>query len=480
MIARLFTLFLLGLLAASLSAQDQPSGVTIHVVQRGENLFRIALRYGFTTEALAEYNGIADPSSIQVGQRLLIPADTQSAAAQDVIHIVQAGETLRSIADFYGKTVDELSALNALEDVNAIYIGQPLLINQAANVPSVDVLAPEPAGLARLDAQQPSVFHIVQGGETLFRIAASYGLTVHELARANSITDPTLIYAGQQLIIPGVTPPHLALDLPEAISTFDVVPLILVEGNTGRYRITTTRSATVTGNFLGRPLAVAAEDNNSRHTAFAGIPVGLQAGIYPLNLTVADSDSSVTNFTVNIQVVSGGYGAQNITLPQEKMSLLAPEIENSELALLGQITSTFNPERYFDGPMGLPAAAAMNAPFGTVRAYNGGAFDRYHYGADFAGAPGSPILASAPGRVVLADTLAIRGIVTVIDHGWGVFSTYSHQAERYVQAGEFVTAGQVIGAVGSSGRATGAHLHWEIWVNGVPVDPLQWVSQVFS
>jgi murein DD-endopeptidase MepM/ murein hydrolase activator NlpD len=81
--------------------------------------------------------------------------------------------------------------------------------------------------------------------------------------------------------------------------------------------------------------------------------------------------------------------------------------------------------------------------------------------------------------VVLADTLNIRGVATVIDHGWGVYTTYSHQSESYVHVGDFVTLGQVIGTVGDSGRVTGAHLHWEVWVGGVSVDPMQWTVQSF-
>ena len=87
------------------------------------------------------------------------------------------------------------------------------------------------------------------------------------------------------------------------------------------------------------------------------------------------------------------------------------------------------------------------------------------------------MLAAASGTVVLADTLNVRGNAVVIDHGWGVYTGYWHQTEIYVQPGERVSTGQVIGTVGSTGRVTGAHLHWELWVNGVPVDPMQWVRQ---
>jgi len=73
----------------------------------------------------------------------------------------------------------------------------------------------------------------------------------------------------------------------------------------------------------------------------------------------------------------------------------------------------------------------------------------------------------------------VRGNATMIDHGWGVYTGYYHQKEIYVQVGDRVQAGQLIGLVGSTGRSQGPHLHFEVWVNGVQVDPLDWLSQTF-
>jgi murein DD-endopeptidase MepM/ murein hydrolase activator NlpD len=67
----------------------------------------------------------------------------------------------------------------------------------------------------------------------------------------------------------------------------------------------------------------------------------------------------------------------------------------------------------------------------------------------------------------------------MIDHGWGVYSGFWHQSEFKVQVGDMVDAGQIIGLVGDTGRSTGAHLHWELWVNGVQVDPLDWLQQEY-
>ena len=105
--------------------------------------------------------------------------------------------------------------------------------------------------------------------------------------------------------------------------------------------------------------------------------------------------------------------------------------------------------------------------FGTVRD---------HDGVDFGAPSGSPIRAAAPGTVVAANPRGGYGNATIIDHGGGVATLYAHQSEIFVAPGTVVGAGQVIGSVGSTGFSTGPHLHFEVRVRGVPVDPLGFFS----
>jgi murein DD-endopeptidase MepM/ murein hydrolase activator NlpD len=124
------------------------------------------------------------------------------------------------------------------------------------------------------------------------------------------------------------------------------------------------------------------------------------------------------------------------------------------------------------------------AGFGERRSYNNGVYTNFHAGLDFGGGEGLDIYAAADGVVVFTGSLEIRGNATIIDHGWGVYTAYFHQSEIDVKVGDHVQAGQVIGKVGHTGRVddsagfqnAGAHLHWEIWVNGVQVDPVEWLN----
>ncbi len=122
----------------------------------------------------------------------------------------------------------------------------------------------------------------------------------------------------------------------------------------------------------------------------------------------------------------------------------------------------------------------LGSTFGRRRTYNG-SYNYYHTGQDFTvyTANNLNIYAAAPGKVIFSDMLPIKGLFTIIDHGWGVYSGYAHQSESLVSPGQMVSAGDLIGYIGNSGRSVGPHLHWEVWVNGIPVDPLQWIEQSF-
>jgi murein DD-endopeptidase MepM/ murein hydrolase activator NlpD len=98
---------------------------------------------------------------------------------------------------------------------------------------------------------------------------------------------------------------------------------------------------------------------------------------------------------------------------------------------------------------------------------------------DFSMPEGSPIYAPARGRVVFTGLTQVRGNLTVIDHGLGVFSAYFHQTEILVKVGQMVEPGMLIGKVGTTGLSTGPHLHWSMWVDGEYVDPLEWTRRVF-
>lgn len=474
------------MLITSATFAQQNAAVTIHVVQRGETLFRIAQQYGVNLEDIARANGLINPANIAIGQRLLIPLGAVAQPAPPQTHTVQVGETLESIALFYGVDQQQVIMLNGIVNPNALYIGQVLKITEAQAAPPIaeqPVTESQPPIEVAAAVSDSGITHTIQRGETLFSIAQRYGVSISDIQALNNIASPSLIYAGQTLKIPGASgstaPTQPAANLPPVLTGFNITPSTWTEGKTGRLIFTTRAPATVTAAFLNQTVPVVSLNGGLEHRVYFGVPLDTPANVYTLTLNFTESTGEVTVFNTNINVVSGGYWQQRISLPADQADLLGAGVEEAELNMLRSLTSTFSPQGYFSGPMSLPAAASMNVPFGIRRSYNGGPFDRYHNGSDFAAAAGSPILAAASGRVVMVDRLNIRGISVVIEHGWGVFSNYSHMSQANVNLGDIVQTGQVLGLVGTTGRTTGAHLHWEVWVNGTPVDPMQWVSDVF-
>lgn len=101
----------------------------------------------------------------------------------------------------------------------------------------------------------------------------------------------------------------------------------------------------------------------------------------------------------------------------------------------------------------------------------------FHSGLDFAAPTGTPIFASAGGRVIHAGYLGEYGRAVEIDHGNGLVTRYAHTSRLYVKVGDVVTPGQRIAAVGSTGRSTGPHLHFEIIRDGAYVDPARYLAR---
>jgi murein DD-endopeptidase MepM/ murein hydrolase activator NlpD len=212
----------------------------------------------------------------------------------------------------------------------------------------------------------------------------------------------------------------------------------------------------------------------------------LEPGVYPLRIDAILPDGSVQSYEQLIVIKSGDY-------PEDPLLYVDPatieptstEAEQQELvALVAEATS----ERLWTGDFASPASlyaesTYFTSRYGNRRMYIGQGTELkvpgFHTGLDFGGGVGLPITAPAAGRVIFASPWTVRGNATIIDHGWGVYSGFWHQSKFNVAVGDLVEQGQIIGEVGGTGRVTGAHLHWELWVNGVQVDPMDWLIQAY-
>jgi murein DD-endopeptidase MepM/ murein hydrolase activator NlpD len=182
-----------------------------------------------------------------------------------------------------------------------------------------------------------------------------------------------------------------------------------------------------------------------------------------------------------VDIRPGHYNSEYIRLSADRQQLLDPALVAAEREKLNATWSVFNPQRYWSGLFRVPVDKfiKISSPFGTRRSYDGGPFSSYHEGTDFSVPAGTPVYAPADGVVMVAEPLVVRGNAVVIDHGWGLYSGYWHLSEFKVTPGQTVQQGDLIALSGNTGLSTGAHLHWDMRVLGLNVDPMQFTRQMF-
>jgi murein DD-endopeptidase MepM/ murein hydrolase activator NlpD len=476
-VVTLATLLLIGVLA--MPAQAQSGGpppqatapqTTVHIVQQGQTLFSVAQQYGSTVDAITHANGIPDPRQIYVGQRLVIPGnkgDNSTESTQP--YLVQAGNTLASIARHYDTTWQTLAQINGLISPNAIYAGQVI------QVPALNEPASEEEGEAET-VHPPiagGVLYIVRPDDTLLRIALHYGVSPWTLIAASHVANPALIYPGQELVVPGEGPGLL----PAPFVSVGVNPLPVTQGATMVIAVHTTEPVTLEGRLFGQDVHFAEEKDV--YYGMVGVHVFTEPGLYELELRATDVRGRSTAMTTGVLVDAGRFGYERIDVPASRNSLLDPDVYVQDRERFDAVRYIFTLERLWTVPFQRPCGGSISAYFGSHRSYNGGPYTSYHSGVDFRAPTGTPVYASAAGIVALADPTALWGNAIVIDHGWGLLTGYGHLSTIEVQIGQQVQQGELIGKVGNTGLSTGSHLHWEMWVGGNSVNGLQWLEESY-
>jgi murein DD-endopeptidase MepM/ murein hydrolase activator NlpD len=397
---------------------------------------------------------------------LAVTVAAQEPTPEPPVYEVQPGDTLFTIAERFGTTVEALVAANGIEDPSLINVGQKLVIPTAQ--PEL-VPAPEPTAHSRV--------HPVHPGETLPALAFRYGTTVWALREGNPVHRLGLLTPGQELAIPE------PLAILTGTATFPVVtgsPAPGVQGETLAIEVEGQQGMEVEGWFLGQALHFSGEEG--RYWALVGVDPLTPAGSYPVALRATEVDSGDRlTFQQTLTVTKGEFSTYNVVVPADRTGLLAPDVSDAERLTVTAVFSGFSDLQLWRGPFGYPLAGELRitAPFGQRRSYNGGPVSSYHSGWDLGADKGTPVYAPMTGTVVLAEPLQVRGKVVILDHGRGVFTGFWHLSQIDVTVGQVVGKGEVVGLVGNSGLSTGPHLHWEMRVLGVAVDAFQWTRREF-
>jgi murein DD-endopeptidase MepM/ murein hydrolase activator NlpD len=406
------------------------------------------------------------PVLILLLSALAATAAAQEPTAEPPVYEVRPGDTLFAIAERFGTTVEAIVGANDIADPGLISVGQKLVIPTAE--PEL-VPSQEPLADVRL--------HPVQPGELLPSLAFRYGTTVWTLRQANEVHRLGLLRPEQELVIP---PPALVLSTTPTFPLVSSSPTAVVQGETLVFQVDNARDLELEGSFLGQDLLFSG--GAGHYWALAGVDSLTPPGAYPLVLRATEAGSGdLLTMQAPFRVAKGKFTTYNVVVPPGRQNLLDPTLSEKERKKVNAVFAGLSLDRMWAGTFGYPLAGELRvtAAFGQRRSYNGGPVSSYHAGCDLGADAGTPVYAPMTATVALAERLQVRGNAVILDHGLGVFSGFWHLSEIRVTAGEVVSRGQVIGLVGSTGLSTGPHLHWEMRVLGVAVDPMQWTRREF-
>lgn len=229
-------------------------------------------------------------------------------------------------------------------------------------------------------------------------------------------------------------------------------------------------AATLDGTAAGEPLHFE-RLHHGRFRSLLGIP--LEGGdTLPVTLRLSTSTRTDT-VVVGLAVRHPAYASERLTVaPRFAEPDSAAQVRiDGELARSRAISrQAHDTPRLWSGPFLRPRPSRITSTYGAGREFNGSVMSR-HLGTDFAGKIGAPVRATGRAVVALVADFYLAGHAVYLDHGAGLVTGYFHLSRVDVAAGDTVAAGQRIGAVGRSGRATGPHLHWIARYGGITIDP---------
>ncbi|MBL8318316.1 MAG: peptidoglycan DD-metalloendopeptidase family protein [Burkholderiaceae bacterium] len=210
-------------------------------------------------------------------------------------------------------------------------------------------------------------------------------------------------------------------------------------------------------------------------TALLGVPLSAKPG----RGVVTVRQPGKAERRVSFRIQPKRYAEQHLKVPQAKVDLSPEDLARYERERTHQaeIIATHSPTWPETLWMLQPTPGPLSSSFGKRRFFNGQPRNP-HSGLDIAAETGTPVVAAATGRVVDTGDYFFNGHTVWIDHGAGLLTMYCHLSAVDVKTGDAVAAGQRIGAVGATGRVTGAHLHWSVSLNRTMVDPALFLRDV--
>ncbi|MEM7734526.1 MAG: LysM peptidoglycan-binding domain-containing protein [Deinococcota bacterium] len=416
----------------------QPYTRTTYRVKAGDTLTELAVAFDLAVSELQDINQL-ETNNLQVGQLLYLTSDGLS----ENTTIVQPGDTLSAIASRHSTTIEALQIANNLVNTR-INVGQRLLLPSSADT------VPES--------------YTVRTGDTLYDIAVAFDMTTDELIARNDL-DGTIIQVGQSLTLRNSTP---------------LEPLqVTVSSGDSLWAIASTHDVTVRAlrdaNNLAGSAVLRPGDTLSIPGRFASTNQAADVGgSLPRTVTVARGDTLSAIASRNGTSVTALMSANSLQSTRIEAGQVLRVVPGSQLqpAAVAAATPTppapSTPATVTDGLV-WPLSGVITSRFGYRRLRIGGS--NFHTGLDIDGETGDPIVAAASGTVTFSGWYGGYGNLVIVQSG-NIEYYYAHASTLLVNEGTQVQAGQRVALVGTTGRVTGSHLHFEIRVDDRPIDPL--------
>ncbi|MEW6599525.1 MAG: M23 family metallopeptidase [Nitrospirota bacterium] len=262
------------------------------------------------------------------------------------------------------------------------------------------------------------------------------------------------------LLVLALLAPDMAHALKVTVSPKDVIP-----GDVFLLKVETDGPMPVEAEFLGNKITLY-PINGKQFLAMVPVDIDTAPAKYNISITAGEALQKTV-----INVRRHTFRTIKLTLPEAKVTL-SPEDEQRavrEAELLNRIWPE-NTAPVWNGRFASPTNTETSTEFGVKRIMNEKKTS-VHRGMDFKGEAGAPVRAINAGTVVLTEDLFFGGNTLIVDHGMGLYSVYMHLSKFNVSKGDKVSKSQIIGLIGSTGRATGPHLHMSVKLNGMSVNP---------
>lgn len=448
---RIITFLVILLFLAPLHPASAQGSGAIYTVQEGDTLTSISLAFRTTTRDLLALNPMDDPNNLAPGKRLFIPGFEDLTGEIRSLPL-PAGESARTLRRGLRQLGNLTERLNFLTSPDQLYAGKDF-------------------------------YYLYPGDFEQHRLSLTAGINAAELAvstfsnpwlaaQYNDLPSPWRLLANDTLYLPASSLQPSSAYIP-ALSGMDVKGSTIAQGKTSIFQADAAPGVTISGTLLDHTLHFF-PDSRQGLTALQGVPRMAEPGLYPLVVTASTADGRTFTHQQNLLLEFVQYGYD--TPLEVADNVIDPAVTEPEFELLMELTADAPPEKLWSTIFFAPSPNPdkITSYYGRLREYNGSGYIYYHSGLDYMGSNTTPVLAPAPGIVTYTGELTVRGMTTIISHGWGVYTGYWHQSRIDVKVGDRVEIGQTIGMVGNTGRVTGPHLHFDLIVGQVEVDPEDW------